>query len=40
MGGNEHRQMAQTQRLLDRLRNFVQQGVGDRKERAHKLSCR
>jgi hypothetical protein len=29
MVGNEHRRMAATQRLLDRLRNFVQQGGPD-----------
>ena len=29
MVGNEHRRMAETQRLLDRLRNFVQQGGPD-----------
>jgi hypothetical protein len=32
MGSNEHRRMAETQRLLDRLRNFVQQGGPDARE--------
>ena len=29
MGGNEHRPMTETQRLLDRLRDFVKQGGPD-----------
>ena len=32
MVGNEHRRMAETKRLLDRLHNFVKQGGADARE--------